>query len=139
MNDLFLGIIAVSVLLMATIQVAAIVVAIRAVRRIGELTARLERDIRPVIASAQAIVADAARATATAAAQVERAERLFIDLSARIEQTVASVQDTVVGATRGGAWLAGLKSVLSVLRDLRQTPRRGRPSTVDEEDALFIG
>jgi hypothetical protein len=138
-SDLFLAIIAISVLIMAVIQIAAIVLALRAARRVGELTNRLEQDIRPMLGSLQSIAADAAKATATATLQVERAEKLFAELSARIEQTVASVQDTVVGATRGGAWLAGLRNVLSMLRDLRQPSRGRRPSPVDEEDALFIG
>ena len=139
MSDLFLAIIAISVLIMAVIQIAAIVLALRAARRVGELTNRLEQDIRPMLGSLQSIAADAAKATATATLQVERAEKLFAELSVRIEQTVASVQDTVVGATRGGAWLAGLRNVLSILRDLRQPSRGRRPSPVDEEDALFIG
>jgi hypothetical protein len=137
-NELFLGIIAVSVLVMAGVQVAVVVLALRATERLSRLTSQLERDIRPVVANLQTISADAARATAVAAAQVERADKLFADLATRLDQSVAAIQNSVLGATRGSAaWLAGLKAALAALRDLRQS--RTRPSTVEEEDALFIG
>ena len=63
MSDVFLGIIAVAVLVMASIQVAAIVVVARMARRLDRFADRLEQDIRPVVASLQALTADAARAT----------------------------------------------------------------------------
>jgi hypothetical protein len=138
-NDVFLGIIALSVLTMALVQVVVVVLALRASERITQLTTQFEQEIRPVVANLQAITADAAKATAVAATQVERADKLFNDLAVRLDQTLASVQDSVVGATRGGgAWFAGLKAALAVLRDLRQSPRT-RPASVEEEDALFIG
>ncbi len=138
MNDVFLGIIAVSVLVMAAVQVAVIVMALRATRRVSRLTSQIEQEIRPVVANLHAITADAARASAVAAAQVERADKLFTDLAARVDETLVSVQKTVLGATRGsGAWLAGLKAALGALR-VRQSPHT-RPATVEEEDALFIG
>lgn len=63
MTDVFLGVIAVAVLVMASIQVAAIVVVARMARRLDRFADRLEQDIRPVVASLQALTADAARAT----------------------------------------------------------------------------
>jgi len=50
-TDLFLGIIAAAVLVMAVIQVAALVLAARAARRVGEAMARLEEDVRPIVAN----------------------------------------------------------------------------------------
>ena len=139
MSDIFLGVIAVSVLVMAGVQVVVAVLALRATERITRLTSQLEQDIRPVVANLQTIAADAARATAVAATQVERADRLFTDFAGRLDETLAAVQSTVLGATRGsGAWLAGLKAALAVLRDLRQSPG-ARSASVEEEDALFIG
>jgi hypothetical protein len=63
MSDVFLGVIAVAVLVMAAIQVAAVVVALRLARRIDRFADRVEQDIRPIVASLQALTADAARAT----------------------------------------------------------------------------
>ena len=139
MNDVFLGIIAVSVLLMAVVQVAVVVLALRATERITRLTSQFEQEIRPVVANLQMITADAAKATAVAATQVERADKLFTDLATRLDNTLAAIHNSVVGATRGsGAWLAGLKAALAVLRDVRQSPRT-RSGSAEEEDALFIG
>jgi hypothetical protein len=136
-TDLFLGVIAAAVLVMAAIQVAAVVAVARAARRIDRIADRFERDIQPVVASLQALTADAARATALAVTQVERADRLFSDLSRRVEQTLVTVQETLLAPAREGfAWLSGLKAVLATLRDLKPSPQ---PAGVDEDDALFIG
>ena len=109
MTDFFLGVIAAAVVVMAAIQVAVVVFAARAARRLDRLADRFERDIQPVVASLQAVAADAARATALAAAQIERAS----------------------------VWLDGLKSILSTIRDLKSTP--GNASGSGEDEALFIG
>ena len=76
-NDVFLGTIAAAVLVMAVIQVAAIVLAARAARRVGDAMARLEQDVRPIVANLQAVSSDAARAAGLAVAQVERADQLL--------------------------------------------------------------
>jgi hypothetical protein len=63
-SEVFLGVIAVAVVVMAAIQVAAVVVALRLARRVGRFAERVEQDVRPIVASLQALTADAARATA---------------------------------------------------------------------------
>lgn len=63
MSDVFLGLIAAAVLVMAVIQVSAVVIIARLARRLDRFTNRLEEDIRPVVASLQALTEDAARAT----------------------------------------------------------------------------
>jgi len=62
-SDVFLGVIALAVLVMAAIQVAVAVIALRLARRLDRFADRLEEDIRPIVASLQALTADAARAT----------------------------------------------------------------------------
>ena len=144
MNDFLLGVIAASVAIMALVQVGLIVVAAKAAQRVARLTTQIEQDLRPLVSNLQAMSAEAARATAIAAAQVERADKLFTDMSTRLDQTLTGVQDAVAGitqavtgATRGGAWLAGLRAVMAAMRDLRAPARKS--ASVDEEDALFIG
>jgi hypothetical protein len=138
-SDFFLGVIAAAVAVMAAIQVAAVVYATRAARRIDRLADRLEQDMRPIVANLQTVTADAARATALAATQVERADRLFADLAQRTEQTLAMVQDAVVTPARDGfAWLNGLKAALAALRALKR-PAGPRRSNAEDDDALFIG
>ena len=138
MTDLFLGIIAVAVLVMAVIQVAAIMFAMSAARRIGQAADRIERDLRPVVHNLQTLTAEAARATTLAAAQVERADRLFADMSRRVEQVMAAVPSLLGPAGKGLAFLSGLKAALAAIHELRRTSRR-RAAHAEEEDPLFIG
>ena len=139
MNDLFLGIIALAVAVMAAIQVGAIIVAARLARRVDRLATQIEQDIKPVFQNLQALTTEAARAAALAAVQVERADRIFGELSQRVDQTLVTLQTRVMAPAREGfAVLAGLRAALAAFRDLRDGGRR-RPAAVEEEDALFIG
>ena len=72
---------------------------------------------------------DAARATAIATAQVERAERLMDDVTRRVDETMTAVQDTILGPARTGwAIFQGLRDVLGAFFD--RGPRRpGRART----------
>jgi len=60
-TDVWLGIIAVAVLVMAVIQVTAIVFAMSAARRIGQVADRLEQNLNPVVSNLQTITSEAAR------------------------------------------------------------------------------
>lgn len=138
MTNVWLGIIAVAVLVMAVIQVAAIVFAMSAARRIGQVADRLERNLNPVVSNLQTITSEAARMTTLAAAQVERADRMFADLSRRAEQVMAAVPTLLGPAGKGFAFLNGIKAALAAIHELRRSSRRGAAHP-DEEDALFIG
>ena len=100
MTDLYLGLIALGVLVMAAIQVAAIVAALRTARRVGELASRFEQDVRPIIVNLQKVSEEAARASAQAAAQVDRLDALVGAVARRVEET-----DLDEG--RRAAWHAG--------------------------------
>jgi hypothetical protein len=108
-SDVFLGVIAAAVVVMAAVQVAAVVFAARVARRLDRIVDRLEHEIQPVLLSLQSAAADAARATAAAAAQIDRA----------------------------AAWLEGLKAILSRFGSAKSP--EARPKGVDEDEALFIG
>lgn len=139
MSEIFLGIIAVAVLVMAVIQVAAVILAARAARRIDRLAARLEQDLDPVVRNLQKAASEAARVSSLAALQLERADHLFTDLGNRAEQILVAVQDTLVAPAREGfAWLTGLKAALAAFRELRESGQPAAPA-VDDDDALFIG
>jgi predicted PurR-regulated permease PerM len=137
-TDVWLGIIAVAVLVMAVIQVAAIVFAMSAARRIGQVADRLEQNLNPVVSNLQTITSEAARMTTLAAAQVERADRMFADLTRRAEQVMAAVPTLLGPAGKGLAFLNGIKAALAAIHELRRSSRRGAAHP-DEEDALFIG
>ena len=137
MSDLFLGLIATGVMVMAIVQVGAIVFAARAARRVGDAVARLQQDVAPIVTNLHTITAEAARLTAAAAAQTERADRLVTDLTRRLDDTAAALQESVLGPARDFvAMLQRLKEALGVFG--RPTPRRG-PGPGEEEDPLFIG
>jgi len=136
--DIWLGIIAVAVLVMAVIQVAAIVFAMSAARRIGQVADRLEQNLNPVVSNLQTITSEAARMTTLAAAQVERADRMFADLTRRGEQVMAALPTLLGPAGKGLAFLNGIKAALAAIHELRRSSRRGATHP-DEEDALFIG
>ena len=137
---MFLGTIAVAVLVMAIIQVAAIVFAARAARRVGDAFARLEQDVRPIIANLQALSADAARATAVAASQVDRADQMLGALRERLEQTVILMQQNLLRPMR--EIMAMLQAIKDVFFGGARTASPGdgrRRQPAEEEDALFIG
>ena len=139
MNDVFLGIIAIAVAIMAVIQVAAIVVAMRAARRVGDAVARFEDDVRPIVASLKSMSADAARTASIASAQAQRAEQLIGDLTARVNDTVAAVEATVVAPAREAfAMVQGLLAALAAFRQ-GPPPSARRSSASEDEDSLFIG
>jgi hypothetical protein len=147
-SEVFLGIIAIAVAVMAVIQVAAIVFAARAARSVGEAVSRLEQDVRPIVASLQTLSADAARATAAATAQVERAQKTVdvvlarVDsMTARLEQTVQAVHDGILAPAREGyAFMQAIRAIFSSVRSAAARPgARTRPAATEEEDALFIG
>jgi hypothetical protein len=137
-TNVWLGIIAVAVLVMAVIQVAAIVFAMSAARRIGQVADRLEQNLNPVVTNLQTITSEAARMTTLAAAQVERADRMFADLTRRAEHLMAAVPTLLGPAGKGLAFLNGIKAALAAIHELRRSSRRGAAHP-DDEDALFIG
>ena len=136
--EILLGVIALATLTIAIVQVGIIVAAGMLARRLARLTDQVEREIAPLFGHLNAIGRDAARATALASAQVDRADKLFADLAARIEQTLNTLQGSLSAPAREGrallsAWRAGFQ----VLRDLRQNAR-ARQGRGEDEDALFI-
>ena len=139
MNDVYLAVIAVAVAAMALIQIAAIVVAMRAATRVSEAVSRFETDVRPIVTNLKAISIDAARTASIASAQAQRAEQLIGDLATRVNHTVAAVEASVVTPAREAyAIVQGLVGALAAFRQGPPPPRR-RPAAAEDEDPLFIG
>lgn len=137
-TEIFLGVIALATLTMAIVQVGIIVVAGMLARRLARLADQVEREIKPIFGHLNAIGRDAARATALATAQVERADKLFGDFAVRVEQTLNTVQASLGAPAREGrAIFSAFRAGLQVIRELRQNART-RPGRSDDEDALFI-
>ena len=141
-GELFLGIIAFAVMIMALIQVGAIFAGMRLAKRVDQLATQLDQDIKPLLANLTAMSSEAARAAALAARQAERLDRVFGEMVQRVDQTLAAAQQFVTGPARQGmAIMSAVKTVVDAYRGLRESSRRrsaGRP-VVDEEESLFIG
>ena len=139
MSDGLLIVIAVATVVTAIVQVGVVVFALRAAKRLGDTMQRLERDLQPVMANLRTVSTDIARATATAAAQVERAEQALTDLSRSVDSAATTLQGYISSPiTNGLAILQGLRTAFDVLRDFRRPQKRPEPD-VERHDDLFIG
>ena len=141
-GELFLGVIAFAVLLMAVVQVAAIFAGIRLAKRVDQLTQHIDQDVKPLLANLTALTGEAARTAALAAKQVERFDQVFAEMTQRVDQTLAAAQSFVEGPARQGmAIFAGVSALIDSFRGLREASRRRQASrpVVDEEESLFIG
>jgi hypothetical protein len=137
-SQAFLGVIAVSTALMAVMQIGAIVVLVRVAGQVRDIVGTLQKDIRPLIGRANHIAEEASRTATLATAQAEKIDRLVTDLTRRVDETSAVVQQAIITPAREGmAIVAALKAGFGALKGMRDL--RGRPGGVDEEDALFIG
>ena len=136
----FLGIIAAAVTVMAGIQVGVIVYGARLARRGDQLAVQIDRENKPLLTNLNAVGEEAARAAALATAQVERVDRLFADVSVRIEDSVAAVQSALIAPAREGlALISGVRAALGALKSMRQASSPSHHPHPDDDDPLFIG
>ena len=137
-SEIFLGVIAVSTLLVAIVQVGVVVAAGIALRRLGRLVDTVEQEIKPIFGHVNTIARDASRAAALATAQVERADKLFSDVAVRVDEALNAVQASIGAPAREGrALLSAFRAAFQAIRELRQNGR-SRQARGEEEDALFI-
>jgi hypothetical protein len=136
--EIFLGIIAVATLATALAQVGVVIVAGLAARRVARLAEQVQRELKPLFGHLNAIGKDASRATALAAAQVERADVLFSDVAARVDEALNGLQASIEAPAREGrAIMTGIRAAFQAIRELRQNGRF-RQGRADDDDALFI-
>lgn len=143
MTDVWLAIIALSVAVMAAIQVGAIVLGLRLARRVDQLTTEIERDVKPLLRNLTEMTAEASRAAALATAQVERVDRLFGELAVSVERTVQVASQFVGGPAKNGfALFTAARAAFTAFREMRDGAARRRQayrSAQDDEESLFIG
>lgn len=137
-GEIFLGVIALATLVTAILQVGAAVAVARVARDGRQTLVSLREDVRPLLARVNALADDAARTTAGVATQVEKVDQLVTDLTRRIDETSAVVQQAIVTPAREGiALMAALKAGIAALRRSDVRPGHGRHQ--EDEDPLFIG
>jgi hypothetical protein len=140
-SDLFLGIIALSVLVMAVVQVAGCVLLAQTARRIEHLGRRIDEELRPILANLQVATAELTRAAGLASAQIERADRFLGMLSRQTEAAAGLVMGSLLGQGRKGmAMVAAVRTLITLLRKSQRPGRKASQAvTMDEDEALFIG
>lgn len=142
-GEVFLGLIALAVMVMAVIQVAAIVAGIRVARRVDQIARQLDQDVKPLLAHLTAMSSEASRAAALAAKQVERLDTVFGEMAIRLDETLSIAQSFVSGPARQGmAIVAGVRAVFEALQGFREASRRrraSRPGVEEDDESLFIG
>ena len=141
---IWLGIIAVSVAVMAIIQIGLIVASLRVARQLSATTEELRREIRPLVDKVHRIADEAGRATSLATVQIERVDQILSTTTARVDEGLAIVRHAIGGPLRQGYAVAlAVRAEISAFG--QRAPGRGRrradpsPATRDEEDALFVG
>jgi hypothetical protein len=136
-SEIFLGVIALATLVMALIQVGAVVALARIARQAQQALTSLQQDVRPLMGKIHTIADEASRTAVIATAQAEKVDRLVTDLSRRVDETAGIVQQAIITPAREGmAIVAALRAAVSALRRARPA-RNGRHA--EEEDPLFIG
>lgn len=138
-SGLFLGIIAAATLIMALIQVGAIVALLRIAKQAQDTLASVQRDVKPLLAKANAMADEASRTVALATAQAQKVDQLVTVLSRRVDETSSVVQQAVVTPAREGiAIVSAIKAALGAFRSANDfRGRTGRHG--DDDDPLFIG
>jgi type IV secretory pathway VirB2 component (pilin) len=142
--ELLLGVIALAVSVMAIVQVGAIIAGLRVARRVEQLATDMETSVKPLLHNLTAMSGEASKAAALATAQIERIDRMFSELAARVDQTLSAAQKLVNGPARDGmAIVAGVKAAITALKGLREISRRRSAARSivfeEEEESLFIG
>ena len=142
--EILLGVIALAVAIMAIVQVGAIIAGLRLARRVERLATDLEAGVKPLIADLTAVTADASKTVSLAASQVERFDRLVVDLTTRADRTLIAAQRFVTGPAREAmAILVGVRAALSAFQTLREASRRRTAvrsvALEEDEESLFIG
>lgn len=140
MNDtstVFLGLIAAAVVIMALMQLAAVLFLARYAKRLMSITEDLQREIKPLVGRVSAIAEEAHRATLLASKQVERVDVLVGDVTRRVQETGDAIQSLVTRPMRqSSALIGGLRAALTALLTSRPERRYERD---EDEDALFVG
>jgi len=137
---IFLGVMAVSLVLMAVAQLIMALSLMRAVKQVADTVSRLERDIRPLLDKAAKIADDAGRVASLTLIQVERLDAIMKTSVARIDEMFGTVQRAVTEPLRqGSALLSALRAAFSFVRDWQARPRPATAAAGEDEDPLFVG
>jgi hypothetical protein len=133
---IWLGTMAIALVVMAVVQIAVLIGAMRVGRDLLQTTQELRREIKPLVEKAHKVTDDANRVSTLAIAQMERLDGMLATTAVRVDETITVLQQALVQPIRqGAAVFAAIRAVASGLRGAVDRDRGHR----DEEDALFVG
>jgi hypothetical protein len=132
----WLGVMAVSLLVMAIIQIGFIIASMKLVTQLTATVEDARKELRPLVEKINRIADDASRATSLAALQVERVDQMLSVTAARVDDATTIIRAAIGGPIRQGA--AVLMAVRAIASALRRKPA-GASGRHDEDDALFVG
>ena len=113
-SQVFLAVIAVATALMAIVQIGAIVALARVAAQVQGLLTTIQKDIGPLLSRANAIAEEASRTATLATAQAQKIDKLVTDLTRRVDETSAVIQQAIITPAREGmAIMAALKARLA--------------------------
>jgi predicted PurR-regulated permease PerM len=135
----FLGVMAVCLVIMTAIQIGLIVAGLRVAKQTTAAIDDLRRELRPLSEKINRIADDAARATSLAALQVERIDQMMSSTASRLDDTLGVVQGLMSGPVKGGATaIAVFRAAFSLFREWKGRSQRAR-TVRDDDEALFVG
>lgn len=154
-TPVFLGVIAVSTLTMALIQVGVLVGAARAARKATATVERVEAALQPLMARTEGLAHDASRLVERVGHSVERVEQLIGTVETKVERASDVVEAGVkVPAREATAVLAGVQAAVNAVTRRVRAPRADvngrrrrpvgvstelRPDELDESEKSFWG
>jgi hypothetical protein len=138
---LLLGVIAAATAVMAVVQIGMLIGGMLLTRRVNRLIEVVEQELRPVVDRVGTLSDDAARLSSLAVTRIERVDRAFERITARLEETMKAAQDAVVEPARQGMVLAHvLRAGLAALRNLNErSPGADEAQTGDGGRARSVG
>lgn len=140
----FLGLIALASLVQGLFLIGLGLGGLKLMRRIEELQGRVERELRPVLASVSRITRNVSEVTAVTSAQVERMEALVDHTARRVDETKAQVREALSvplgGLAEVSALLKGFRRGLEVYQRLGGLEAQGRGAgrRYRDDEHLFI-
>jgi hypothetical protein len=120
-NDhILLGVLALSTLIIAAVQVAVVIAGFVVARRITTTLSKIEIAALPVLARVDAMATEGLSTLESVRDQLGRIEHVTTDVMSRIDLTVQRLQSYVMRPARqGAALLAGARAVAQVFRKSR--------------------
>src|SRR5262249_44967009 len=128
----WLGVMAVSLAIMAVLQCAVAFAVIKAARETAQSLREFQRDMKPLLDKAHRIADDAARTPGIAASQAQRRDEVVRATTDRVDETLGLVHGVINGPLRHGSIVVAIARAVMAMWDGRKERRRHRR---DEDDA----